>query len=77
MKYFNTFALMRSNCLFWASISFPMSIAIDFRLPTMFATCLFINKITNETLKRKKKLANTFANRPILQRSLVLLAELM
>ena len=38
LRHFFTFALIRSSCLFCVSISFPMSIAIDFKLPTMFET---------------------------------------
>ena len=40
LRHFFTFALIRSSCLFCVSISFPMSIAIDFKLPTMFETWL-------------------------------------
>lgn len=35
-----TFALIRSSCLFCVSISFPMSIAMDFKFPTMLDTWL-------------------------------------
>mgnify|MGYP006963826084 CR=1 FL=1 len=53
-KYVITFALIRSNCLFCVSISLPISIAIDFRLPTMFATCLWINRRINKHFRAKK-----------------------
>lgn len=59
-----TLLLMRSTCLFWDSISLPMSMAMFLRLPSMPLTCVRFSSISSSLaslviLSKQKKYKKT------------------